>query len=53
MLNFTSAELKGSPLWNFTPGRSLNCQIVGCTALQLNANDGYNLLSRRRLTRWS
>jgi hypothetical protein len=22
-LNFTAAALKGSPLWNFTPGRSL------------------------------
>ena len=50
---FTSAELNGSPLWNFTPGRSLNCQVVGCTALQLSAKDGCSLLSRCRLTRLS
>ena len=29
MENFTSAALRGSPLWNLTPRRSLNVQVVG------------------------
>ena len=27
-LNFTASALKSSPLWNFTPRRSLNCHVV-------------------------
>src|SRR3972149_4913880 len=29
MLNFTDSPSNGSPLWNFTPCRSLNSQVVG------------------------
>ena len=31
MLNLTAAASKGSPLWNFTFRRSLNCQVVSLT----------------------
>jgi hypothetical protein len=38
--NFTACALKGSPLWNFTPGRSLNSQVVASTARQESASPG-------------
>ena len=37
MLNFTASALKSSPLWNFTPLRSLNSQVVGATSLGSSA----------------
>jgi hypothetical protein len=31
MLNFTDSAVNSSPLWNLTPLRSLNSQVVGAT----------------------
>src|SRR3989440_422648 len=38
--NFTSSAVSGSPLWNFTPRRSLNSQVVSFSAFQEVASDG-------------
>ena len=36
-LNFTASPSNGSPLWNFTPGRSLNSHTVGDTSFGSSA----------------
>ena len=36
-LNFTDSAVKSSPLWNLTPLRSLNSQVVGATSLGISA----------------
>src|SRR4029453_2209608 len=36
-LNFTASASTGSPVWNFTPGRSLNSQVVGATSFGSSA----------------
>ena len=33
-VNLTASALKSSPLWNFTPLRSANCQVVGFSRFQ-------------------
>src|SRR5947207_1498655 len=38
--NLTSAAVKSEPSWNFTPGRSLNSQVVSFSAFQLSARRG-------------
>ena len=43
MVNLAASALKGSPLWNFTPCRSLNCQVVGLTLRQETASSGTTL----------
>ena len=40
MLHFASAAVKGSPLCHLTPGRSLNCQLVGSVAFHSVASPG-------------
>lgn len=40
MLNFASAEVNGSPLWNLASGRSLNSQVVGFRSFQAVASEG-------------
>ena len=37
---FTAWALNGSPLWNFTPWRNLNSQVVGSTDRQESASPG-------------
>src|SRR5215831_2736164 len=37
MLNFTDSAVNSSPLWNLTPLRSLNSQVVGATSLGISA----------------
>ena len=37
MLNLTASALKSSPLWNLTPRRSLNSQVVGATSFGISA----------------
>ena len=39
-VNLTSAEVSRSPLWNLTPWRSLNCQVVGLISLYSVASEG-------------
>jgi hypothetical protein len=39
----TDCAVKGSPLWNFTPRRSLNSQVVSLTMRQLSASIGLGL----------
>ena len=53
MLNLASAELNGSPLWYFTPGRSLNVHVVGAVSFQSVARAGWSLPSGCRLVRLS
>src|SRR4029450_8878077 len=36
-LNFTDSASNVSPLWNFTPRRSLNSQVVGATSFGSSA----------------
>ena len=43
MVAFTEAAVKGSPLWNFTPLRSLNSHVVSLTIFQLSASIGLGL----------
>ena len=31
IVNFTDSSVNSSPLWNFTPARSLNSHVVGLT----------------------
>src|SRR5881396_1696995 len=38
--NFTSSAVSVSPLWNFTPLRSLNSQVVSLSAFHEVASDG-------------
>src|SRR5438477_8406650 len=38
--NFTSSAVSGSPLWNFTPRRSLNSHVVSLSAFHEVARDG-------------
>ena len=38
--NFTSSAVRGSPLWNFTPLRSLNSHVVSFSAFHDVARDG-------------
>ena len=48
-LNFTESALKSSPLWNFTPLRSLISQVVGATSLgssAASAGTSFRLWSR-------
>ena len=40
MLAFTSDDENGSPLWNFTPGRSLNVHVVGAVSFHSVASPG-------------
>ena len=40
MENFTSSAVISSPLWNFTPSRSLNSQVVSLIIFQLSARSG-------------
>src|SRR5215470_10472691 len=53
MLNFASVELNGSPLWNFTPGRSLKRHVVCPSSFHSVARPGYSLPSGCRLVRLS
>src|SRR5262249_26418527 len=53
MLNFTSADVNGSPLWNFTPERSLNTHAVWPWSFHSVARLGRSLPSGRRLVRLS
>ena len=43
MVAFTEAAVKGSPLWNFTPLRSLNSQVVSLTVFHSVASIGLGL----------
>src|SRR6267142_5700737 len=36
MLNLTESAVKSSPLWNLTPRRSLNSQVVGATSFGIS-----------------
>ena len=40
MLNFASAEVNVSPLWYFTPWRSLKVQVVGAVSFHSVARPG-------------
>ena len=40
MVKATSSAVKSCPLWNFTPGRSLNSQVVSSTGRQDRARPG-------------
>ncbi len=40
MLYLTSAEVSGSPLWNFTPCRSLKRHVVGPSSFHSVASPG-------------
>src|ERR1041384_4209338 len=53
MLNLASAELNGSPLWYFTPERSLKVQVVGAVSFHSVASPGCSLPSGWRLVRLS
>src|SRR6478672_9347563 len=53
MLNLTSAEVSGSPLWNLTPGRSLNSQVVSLTVFHSVASCGISFRSGSRVVRLS
>src|ERR671930_1736099 len=53
MENLTSALVSGSPLWNFTPGRSLNSQVVSLTVFHSVASWGISLRSGSRVVRLS
>ena len=46
-VNFTASASNGSPLWNFTPWRSLNSHTVGATSFGSSASAG------RILSSWS
>jgi len=52
-LNFASAEVNGSPLWNLTPWRSLNLQVVCPSSFHSVASPGWSLPSGWRLVRLS
>src|SRR5688572_11033427 len=51
--HLTAAALNGSPLWNLTPWRSLNCQVVSFTFSQEVAREGTTLKLASRVTSWS
>src|SRR5574341_1069302 len=53
MLNFASAELKGSPLCHLTPLRSLKTHVVWPCSFHSVARPGASLPSGRRLVRLS
>src|SRR5262247_911012 len=53
MLALASAELKGSPLWNLIPERSLNTHVVWPWSFHSVARLGKSLPSGRRLVRLS
>jgi hypothetical protein len=53
MLNLASAEVNGSPLWNLTPWRSLNLQVVWPSSFHSVARPGWSLPSGWRLVRLS
>jgi hypothetical protein len=40
MVALTAWAVKGSPLWNFTPGRSVNSHVVSLTTFQPVASIG-------------
>ena len=42
-VNLTDSALKSSPLWNLTPLRSANCQVVGFTRFHDSASAGTRL----------
>src|SRR5262249_16808830 len=56
MLHLTASASRSSPLWTFTPRRSLNSQVVGFTAAHETATPGswasWPSFTVRR-TRWS
>ena len=43
MVALTDAALNGSPLWNFTPWRSANSQVVSLTTFHPVASMGAGL----------
>src|SRR6266568_3028924 len=53
MLYLASAEVKGSPLWNLTPCRSLNAHCDCPCSFQSVASPGWSLPSGRRAVRLS
>src|SRR6266581_9337307 len=53
MENLTSALVSGSPLWNLTPGRSLNSQVVSLIAFHSVASWGISFRSGSRVVRLS
>src|SRR2546426_3022105 len=53
MLNFASAELKGSPLCHLTPWRTLNTHVVWPWSFHSVARPGASFPSGRRLVRLS
>src|SRR6185295_4809326 len=53
MLHLASADVKGSPLWNLTPWRSLNVHVVWFWSFHSVASPGYSLPSGWRLVRLS
>ncbi len=50
-VNLTDSALKSSPLWNLTPLRRLNCQVVGSTRFQDSARAGTRLPAWSRAVR--
>ena len=40
MLNLASADVNGSPLWKWTPERSLNVHVVGSVSFHSVARPG-------------
>src|SRR3989442_7139820 len=44
-VNLTESALKSSPLWNFTPLRKVNCQVVAFSRFQDSARAGTRLPS--------
>src|SRR5262247_4345841 len=53
MLHLASADVNGSPLWNLTPGRSLNRHVVEFSSFHSVASPGWSLPSGWRLVRLS
>src|SRR5438094_585304 len=49
-LNLMAVASHGSPLWNLTPGRILNTQVVGEVLSQVVASIGWSLLWPSRWT---
>ena len=43
MVKATSSAVKSSPLWNFTPSRSLNSQVLSSTSFQEAASAGVRM----------